>query len=131
VLEELACTDEKTGLFNFRYFYSRLQETMNSLMPGECLSLLMCDLDNFKIYNDRYGHLAGDRVLDPLGNIIRKCVRQQDLVGRFGGDEFIVLLRGTNKIKAKEIGERIRQAVEEYPFDGHDDENGVRITVNI
>ena len=90
-------------------------------LSNEQLSLIMVDIDHYKVINDNFGHTAGDYALTLFSGIIIKCTRKTDLVARFGGDEFIVILPTTDLVTAKFIAERIRQTVAEThipPLDG-------------
>ncbi len=117
-LRELVRKDPLTGLFNYRYFYQRLQEQKDRLKRyGEVYSLLYIDIDNFKKCNDTYGHLEGDRVLKILSKILKDNLRKTDSAYRVGGEEFVVLLPHTSKEKAKKAAERIQREVRDklYP----------------
>lgn len=95
-LERLALTDGMTGLYNNRHFYNQLNyETDRAIRYKHDLSILLIDVDNFKSYNDTYGHLEGDKILIRFGQILRGCLRANDIAFRYGGDEFIVLLPET------------------------------------
>ena len=108
-LRELTITDHLTKLFNMRYFYFQVQlEVDRSVRYGHALSLLLLDVDRFKVHNDTYGHLAGDRILIELGEVIRDCLRKSDTAYRYGGDEFMVLLPETRAGEAIKVAERIR-----------------------
>ncbi len=112
-----AISDELTGLFNYRYFEDALErEIKRSHRYGESFSLLMLDLDDFKYYNDRNGHLAGNHVLRQLSQKIKENVRQIDVVARYGGEEFAVILPATSKQGALLTSERIRTAIEKHKF---------------
>ncbi|MEH6937910.1 diguanylate cyclase [Bacillus sp. JJ664] len=122
--------DGLTGLNNYRKF----DEIFNTLIKTidqkqEKLALLYIDIDFFKKINDRYGHVNGDEVLKELGEILQKCARSFDIISRNGGEEFTVLLMDSSLDKAKEISEKIRKTVEEYPF--HISEKKIFITVSI
>lgn len=108
-------TDSLTGLANRRYFDEALRtEFYRMKRSGSTLSLIMLDVDYFKKFNDRYGHLAGDECLRLVGTTLRTIVgRAPDIVARYGGEEFVVILPETDKNGAKSLGERIRKAVEE------------------
>jgi diguanylate cyclase (GGDEF)-like protein len=113
-LRRQARTDSLTGLVNRRDFDDRLArefETARSL--GYDLAIVICDLDNFKAVNDRYGHLAGDEVLRAVGRILSGSVRDRDIAARFGGEELALVLPGTPLIGARRLCERIRRSLEE------------------
>ena len=116
-LQKLAITDGLTKLYNSRHFYNQLEMEI-----GRCsrynhpLALLLLDVDNFKVYNDSYGHLEGDKVLVRIGQIIKSCLRKIDSAYRYGGEEFTVILPETNGQKANNVAQRIRTAVELESF---------------
>lgn len=111
-LELLSQTDSLTNLKNRRHFMKIAdQELARSIRYNRPLSLLMIDLDHFKKVNDTYGHLAGDRVLQNLGAMCRESFREEDVVGRMGGEEFAVMLPETPLEKAMEVAERFRQTM--------------------
>ncbi len=91
-----AITDGLTGLYNHRYLHERLAEEIGEprLRGGRRTSLLFCDLDFFKDYNDRHGHAAGDEALRATARIIEQCTRRDDVAARYGGEEFVVVLPG-------------------------------------
>jgi diguanylate cyclase (GGDEF)-like protein len=124
-VRRLSITDDLTGLHNHRHFFKTLEgELTRSKRQKTSLSLLMFDLDNFKRYNDRYGHLEGDRVLKRIGEIVRLSIRSNvDSEYRYGGDEFAALLIGATRDQALHIAERIRSTIEEAGFE--------KITVSI
>ena len=107
-----AVTDGLTGLYNQRYFKQRLaEEVARAAEQGRPLSLLFCDLDHFKRYNDRFGHSAGDEALRAVSNVLLRSVRQVDLAARYGGEEFTLVLIDTTAQRAAEIAERVRVSV--------------------
>ncbi|MBI3973345.1 MAG: diguanylate cyclase [Chloroflexi bacterium] len=111
-LSALAEVDGKTGLHNSRYFERMAQaELAHSQRVKRPLALLFADLDHFKDVNDRFGHAAGDEVLQQIGSLLARTVRKGDLLARFGGEEFVVLLPGTDADEASYLAERIRSAV--------------------
>ena len=108
--KELSIIDELTGLFNKRYFNKHLAlEVERARRYGHPLSLLIMDIDNFKHYNDTYGHPAGDRVLAALGNLLRESVRLNDLACRYGGEEFVVILPMTDGEIGRRLADRLRE----------------------
>ena len=117
-LTALSQVDGLTGLSNRRHFEQRFQELWReAIKASKPLSLLMIDIDHFKRLNDTYGHIAGDRVLIQMGQILMSAVRAgDDLVARFGGEEFIVLLMGANHETAHEIAENLRALVYHSPM---------------
>lgn len=106
---ELSVTDGLTGLYNQRHFYQRLQGEMERAHRYDNpLSLILLDLDDFKKFNDGYGHLEGDKVLEKFAETILRCMRKTDSAFRYGGEEFIILLPETRSDQASVIAERIR-----------------------
>ncbi|MDB9823042.1 diguanylate cyclase [Deltaproteobacteria bacterium] len=114
-LNRLSITDSLTDLYNQRHFYNRLnEEVIRAERQNHSLSLMLLDLDKFKEYNDKYGHLAGDDVLRGAGDIIKNCIRESvDSGFRYGGDEFAIILIDADLEIAKEIGLRIEKAFED------------------
>jgi diguanylate cyclase (GGDEF)-like protein/putative nucleotidyltransferase with HDIG domain len=108
-----AHVDELTGLFNHRYFHERLEEEVARCCRfGEIFSLILIDLDFFKVYNDVHGHLAGDKILKEMGEHIKGSIRNVDMAFRYGGDEFAVILPETSVDNSYQIAERIRKGME-------------------
>ena len=108
-LEEKSRIDELTGLFNRRHFEERLKEEVSRhSRHGDVFSIFMLDLDNFKAYNDTYGHPAGDILLSQMGKIIKGSVRNIDRAFRYGGDEFVIILPQTTREDAYVVAERVR-----------------------
>jgi len=108
-VEQKSRIDELTGLFNRRHFEERLKEEISRHSRyGDVLSVFMLDLDNFKTYNDVYGHPAGDILLSQMGKIIKSSVRDADQAFRYGGDEFVVILPQTARDDAYVVAERVR-----------------------
>ncbi|MEW6564301.1 MAG: GGDEF domain-containing protein [Spirochaetota bacterium] len=104
--------DGKTGLYNHGFFMVRLKEEMSrSSRIREPFALIIMDVDKFKEFNDTYGHLAGDTVLEQLALVIQKHLRSQDIPSRFGGEEFTILLPETTRASAWVVAERLRMTV--------------------
>lgn len=111
-LEHLSTIDSLTGLYNHRYFMRTLRyEAARSNRHGNPLCLLMFDVDDLKSYNDVYGHLEGDHFLKEIGRVVKGSLRSLDVVCRYAGDEFMVILPETNILQVKTIAEKIKQAV--------------------
>jgi two-component system cell cycle response regulator len=114
---ELSVIDQLTGLYNRRYMNSQLQQLMQrSIMGGKPVSVMMADIDHFKIVNDTHGHEAGDDVLRQLSDRFRENVRPMDVVCRPGGEEFLIIMPDTSGDLACAAAERIRRAVATQPF---------------
>ena len=113
----LAKIDSLTGLYNRYYFNTKAKEFYNLATTSDTpLSLIMIDLDYFKQVNDNYGHLVGDELLKQVSLRLKKSIRGDDILARFGGEEFIFLLPNTNLNQAYIIAERIRQNIEATPY---------------
>ncbi len=117
-VRRLSITDDLTGLFNHRHFFKTLEaELVRSKRQNTSLSLLMFDVDNFKRYNDLFGHLEGDKVLRRIGEVVTHSIRANvDSGYRYGGDEFAVLLIGASIEQGLAIAERIRASIEQAGF---------------
>ncbi|GAI35666.1 unnamed protein product, partial [marine sediment metagenome] len=114
----LALTDGLTGLLNRSAFHERLEgEYQRFLRYGSYLSLIVADFDNLKEINDNYGHPVGDEVIKKVGDILREASRDSDVVTRYGGDEFVLVLPQTNSDNAFNMAERIRSKIEKYSFE--------------
>ncbi len=125
-------SDTLTGLWNHGYFQTvLLQEIERAKATASYLSLIIMDIDDFKVYNDTLGHQAGDRILKDLGRILRNQSRKMDFVCRYGGEEFALLLPQTDKKEAYLIAERIRMDIEKHGFIREEIMPGKRLTVSI
>jgi len=109
---EYSLRDVKTGLYNHGFFMSRLKEEVAQTKHSSYTSsVIVIDVDKFKNFNDTYGHLAGDQVLEKLAQVIRQGVRNKDVPSRFGGEEFTVMLSHADMVVAKKVAERLRTNV--------------------
>lgn len=124
----LAATDELTGLASRRAFLAYFEEQLAESEDGRALSLALFDLDHFKQVNDRYGHAAGDEVLRRVAAIAGRCVREGDLVGRLGGEEFAILMPGATIEQAARAAERLRAACLQM---SRRDDTGPTVTISI
>jgi diguanylate cyclase (GGDEF)-like protein len=131
-VQELAITDTLSGVFSRRYYLERFREEIErSQKFNYSFSCLMIDIDHFKDYNDHYGHLVGDAILRELSKTIKENIRQIDLIGRYGGEEFSILLTETDKEQAKFAAERIRQSVESKYIQVYDENLKVTVSIGI
>lgn len=129
--EALSVTDDLTQLYNSRYLNQVLRrETKRASRSGRPLSLLFIDLDGFKSINDAHGHLAGSRALVEAAAVIRGSARETDVVARFGGDEFALILPDTGREGALSVGDRIRERIAEQRFLG-DDGLDIHLTASV
>ncbi|GBL05895.1 GGDEF domain-containing protein [Glaciecola sp. KUL10] len=110
----MAITDPLTGLFNRRYFYKRVSDMNNNV---KCRALIICDIDNFKLVNDTYGHGTGDLVIKFVGNQLEKNVRKGDMVARLGGEEFGIYVEGDSFTHCIDTAERLRKSLHKIAFD--------------
>lgn len=126
ILQEMSALDGLTNISNHRalieYLQARMVESSHARTP---LSIAIFDIDDFKKINDRKGHVCGDHVLVDLAAIIKSNIRDTDLAGRYGGEEFMVVFSGADLMTASRIAERIRRAVEEHPFS-----EGITVTIS-
>ena len=130
-LAQMAFYDHLTGLANYRYFIGRFgEEIKRADRYQHLLSVIMLDLDFFKKFNDTHGHLAGNKVLEFVSDVLRSVVRETDLVARYGGEEFAVILPETTKVSAQELAERIRSRIESTAVE-FQDESPQHITASL
>lgn len=127
-----AFTDPLTGLFNLRQFWLSLDhELARARRYHRHCSLAMIDIDFFKQYNDRHGHLRGDEVLKEVGAVFGACIRNSDIAARYGGEEFVIIMPETGRDLALIAGEKLRRAVAEHPFPLRETQPGGTITVSV
>lgn len=130
-LSDGSMMDRLTGLHNYGYFAERLEEERKRADRfGSRVAMMMIDVDLFKPYNDRFGHASGNLLLKKIASIIEECVRDVDIVCRYGGEEFAVILPNTEK-EALAVAERIREAVEGTSFEGDKNDPIIQKTVSI
>lgn len=131
-VEELSITDELTKVYNLRGFRRRLEEKIKLCQrDGRPVSVLIVDPDNFKAVNDTYGHLAGDEILEKLARALEEAVRGVDVVARYGGDEFVIILHNTDNPSARAVAEKIRKAIEEKTFRTEKYPDPIKIKVSL
>jgi diguanylate cyclase (GGDEF)-like protein len=130
LLENLANIDGLTEINNHRFFQNFLDAEINrSIRNDRPISLLLADIDRFKIFNDTYGHQTGDFLLKEFCRVAKEVIRKYDLIARYGGEEFAFVLPETELGEALIVAEKIRQTIEEYPFD--DGTNTYHVTISI
>ena len=131
-VQEMSITDSLTGVSTRRYFLDRFKEELRrSMRHKSSASLLMLDLDHFKEKNDRFGHLVGDVILKEVADILTSDLREIDVIGRYGGEEFSILLSGTDKKEAFRVSERIRLSIEEAIFKAYDETVTTTVSIGI
>ena len=109
-LQRLAITDPLTNAYNRRYFFEVAErEIERSCRHGLCLSVVMVDLDHFKQINDQYGHITGDQVLRTMADCFRDNLRKIDIIGRYGGDEFVLLMPESDGLQVSKVADRLRK----------------------
>ncbi|MGE5559880.1 MAG: diguanylate cyclase [Chloroflexota bacterium] len=115
--ERMAITDGLTGLYNHRHFLELLDREFRSALRRQApLSLLVTDIDSFKLVNDTYGHLAGDQLVREVAHELSAALRRTDVLARFGGDEFVIILPNTSQMQAVEVAEKVRRRIATRDF---------------
>ena len=129
--EKSAVTDAMTGLFN-RGYYDHFVEKLitKAKAEGTGFTIIMSDVDNFKNYNDTNGHQLGDVVLIKIAKFLQQSVREHDMVSRYGGEEFVMVLPGASGVVGKKVAESIRQKIDEAPFPKEDTQPLGRVTIS-
>jgi len=131
-VHQLAITDPLTGIFNRRHFFELAsREFERARRFSRPLTLVMCDIDHFKLVNDTYGHLIGDQVLHMVAERFKRHLREVDLLGRYGGEEFVALLTEVDCGRGQDVGERLRGAIEAPAFHVEDQAVSVSISVGV
>jgi len=131
-VQELTVSDSLTGAFSRRYFLERSAEELErSKRLRLKLSFLIVDVDHFKGYNDHYGHLVGDAILKEVSGRIKENIRQIDFMGKYGGDEFGIILTETDKEQARFVAERIRTAIESAQIKIYDEDLKITISIGV
>lgn len=115
-LEKLASIDGLTQVFNRTYFFQETEQVFENLQKqGGKVSFVLFDIDYFKKVNDQYGHKAGDIVLTHLIKVTKSCLREQDIIGRYGGEEFVICMPNTSEVEAFEVANKIRLNIIKSP----------------
>lgn len=131
-LQTLTFTDEMTGLHNYRYLRKQLElESKRALRYEKPLALCVIDIDHFKSINDLHGHAVGDDALRELARILKEQTRNVDIVGRYAGDEFVIIFPDTTLNDAVRLCERIRARVEQHAFVSHDIELSCTLSIGV
>lgn len=131
-LRELAITDGLTELYNYRYFSEQLEHEFDRAKRHKLhFSVIMLDIDHFKKYNDTHGHLAGDTVLKELATLLKSNVRKIDVASRYGGEEFALILIGTNQTSAGIVATKLQKLVAEHPFQHRDSQPNGTLTISL
>jgi diguanylate cyclase (GGDEF)-like protein len=129
---ELSVSDTLTGLYNQAHFFLLLNLQLEKAKRyDQVFSLLMFDVDHFKSYNDANGHIQGSEVLKRIGVLMKKVFRASDILARYGGDEFVVLLSRSDKVGAYLAADRLREAVEKEPFPAREKQPQGKITLSM
>jgi diguanylate cyclase (GGDEF)-like protein len=127
-IEQMAISDSLTGIFNRRHSMSRFAEELEKAKREQAaLGCIMLDIDNFKSVNDRYGHQRGDKVLREVADRLKHSLRIYDILGRYGGEEFLIVLPGMDLESTRQLAERIRLHLKESPVD----DLGITISLGI
>ena len=130
--KSFAYRDELTGLYNYRFLMEYVErELVRGARYGTPVSLVMVDVDDFKKYNDRFGHEAGNEILAAIAKLLSESVRELDLTVRYGGEEFTIVLPSTTKAGAELVAQRARKSIADHDFAGEDPKRGGKLTVSM
>jgi len=130
--KELSITDELTGIYNRRYFNQRYErEVMRALRYRRPLTIVMFDIDHFKVYNDMNGHLLGDEVIRKVSHTIDSIIRKADILARYGGEEFVLILPEITKARGFQAAEKFRKTIERTHFKHEETQPGGRLTISL
>jgi len=131
-MEARSITDGLTGLYNYRYFHQRFREEVERARRyGHSLSLVLMDIDHFKKFNDQYGHLVGDAMLQAVAASLRRTIREGDILARYGGEEFVLIFLETDKEGARLVAARLQSVVRETWVEDNGRELGVTFSMGI
>ncbi|MDP2910842.1 MAG: diguanylate cyclase [Candidatus Omnitrophota bacterium] len=131
-VQEMAITDSLTEVSTRRYFLERFREEIRRSMRRKAsMSFLMMDLDYFKQKNDKFGHLVGDVILKEIAHILKSNLREIDMIGRYGGEEFSVVLSGIDREGALQVSERLRSSIEHSIFNAYDEKVSITISIGV
>ena len=131
-VQEMAITDSLTEVSTRRYFLERFREEIRRSMRRKAsMSFLMLDLDYFKQKNDKFGHLVGDVILKEIAQILKSNLREIDIIGRYGGEEFSVVLSGIDREGALQVSERLRLSIEHSVFNAYDEKVSITISIGV
>ncbi|MBR9692102.1 diguanylate cyclase [Candidatus Woesearchaeota archaeon] len=131
-VKELAVIDKLTGAYNRRYFTEAVEKALEKGINNENpLALILLDIDDFGKYNNAHGHPMGDKLLKELSNVLKKNVKEGDIVGRYGGEEFIIMMPGLKSSEAMTTAKRLKEAIEETNFEGGETQPKGRVTISL
>lgn len=130
--KELSITDELTGIYNRRYFNQRYErEVMRAIRYQRSLTIVMLDIDHFKVYNDTNGHLLGDEVIKKVSLTIDSIIRKADILARYGGEEFVLILPEITKAKGVQAAEKLRRTIEQTHFQREKTQPCGKLTISL
>jgi diguanylate cyclase (GGDEF)-like protein len=131
-MKNLATVDDLTKLYNKKFIMASLEEGFKvAKSTGDPFSIIIFDIDDFKSINDQFGHAAGDYVLSEIPETLKGVTREHDHIGRFGGDEFLIVLRNTSLSNACRIAERIKSKVEQRMFRNEGEEFHITVSLGV